>query len=215
MNTQTRREREREDTRNKILDAARELFAEKGYDAVTMRSIAEKIDYTPTAIYFHFADKETLIREICDHDFLVFARELAPGMAISDPLERLAAVGQLYVGFALRHPHHYRLMFMSGHPAKGNPEQSALRQGDPTQDAYAFLRQCVQEALASGALREEFEDADLAAQTLWAGLHGVISLYLTMGQDTWIAWAGLPRAAQAMEDAIMRGLCKPGGRGRG
>ncbi|HKO02638.1 MAG TPA: helix-turn-helix domain-containing protein, partial [Thermoanaerobaculia bacterium] len=41
-----------------ILDAARELFATEGYDAVTMRRIADRIEYSPTAIYFHFNDKE-------------------------------------------------------------------------------------------------------------------------------------------------------------
>jgi len=57
-----RRERERKAVRKKILDAARELFVAEGYDAVTMRRIAETIEYSPTAIYFHFKDKETLIR---------------------------------------------------------------------------------------------------------------------------------------------------------
>ncbi|HTD61922.1 MAG TPA: helix-turn-helix domain-containing protein, partial [Gemmatimonadaceae bacterium] len=64
-----RREREKIAIRTKILDAARELFAEHGYDAVTMRTIAEKIEYTPTAIYYHFKDKDALIRELCDMDW--------------------------------------------------------------------------------------------------------------------------------------------------
>ena len=49
-----------------ILDAARELFATEGYEAVTMRRIADRIEYSPTAIYFHFKDKESLVRELCD-----------------------------------------------------------------------------------------------------------------------------------------------------
>src|ERR1700751_6037572 len=58
LGTTERRERERQELRSRILDAARELFAEQGYDAVTMRGIAERIEYSPTAIYFHFKDKE-------------------------------------------------------------------------------------------------------------------------------------------------------------
>ena len=59
--------------RTNILDAARELFAQFGYDEVTMRKVAEKIEYSPTTIYLYFRDKETLIRALCAHDFLELA----------------------------------------------------------------------------------------------------------------------------------------------
>ena len=58
MGSNERRERERLELRQLILDAARELFVEEGYDAVTMRRIAEKIEYTPTTIYLHFKDPD-------------------------------------------------------------------------------------------------------------------------------------------------------------
>ena len=76
MGTAERRERERQELRVRILDAARELFAEQGYDAVTMREIADRIEYSPTAIYFHFKDKEALLRELCDTDFATLARRV-------------------------------------------------------------------------------------------------------------------------------------------
>ena len=72
-----RRERDKQRMREQILDAARELFALQGYEAVTMRKIAEKIEYTTTLIYSHFPDKETLIREIVAHDFQSFGRNSA------------------------------------------------------------------------------------------------------------------------------------------
>src|SRR5215469_321678 len=107
-----RREREKRALRTKIMDAARELFAERGYEAVTMREIAEQIEYTPTAIYYHFRDKDALIREICVEDFDALAREFEALAAIEDPIERLRAIGQAYAGFAFAHPNQYRLMFM-------------------------------------------------------------------------------------------------------
>ena len=64
-----RREREREEIRKKILDAARELFAEKGYDSVTMRAVAEAIEHSPTTIYHHFEDKDDLVKALCEADF--------------------------------------------------------------------------------------------------------------------------------------------------
>ncbi len=69
LGTVERRERERQELRTRILDAARELFAEEGYDAVTMRKIADRIEYSPTAIYFHFRDKHALMRELVDARF--------------------------------------------------------------------------------------------------------------------------------------------------
>ena len=69
MTVQERRIREKSEVREKILDAARDLFVTYGYDGVTMRKVAARIDYSPTAIYLHFADKESLFREVCHQDF--------------------------------------------------------------------------------------------------------------------------------------------------
>src|SRR5207253_1624644 len=71
-----RRQRERVQTRQKILDAARRMFVQRGYDATTMRAIAAKIGYTPTAIYHHFEDKEALVAELPALDFRAFAQAL-------------------------------------------------------------------------------------------------------------------------------------------
>jgi AcrR family transcriptional regulator len=113
MGSRERREREREDTRERILDAAREMFAERGIDAVTMRAIADRIEYTPTAIYHHFRDKEALISELCDRDYRALAHHFQTVAQIEDPVERFRRLGQAYVEFALAHPNHYRFMFMT------------------------------------------------------------------------------------------------------
>ena len=74
MGTKERRDRERRELRKKILAAARELFVEQGYDAVTMRKIAQAIEYSPTAIYLHFKDKMAVMRALCDQDYLALAK---------------------------------------------------------------------------------------------------------------------------------------------
>src|SRR5262245_30177993 len=107
VGTTERRLREREELRQKILDAARELFVTQGYDAVTMRAIAEKIEYSATAIYLHFADKAALLREICRQDFQQLARSFERVAKIADPIERLIKTGHAYVDFALEHPAQY------------------------------------------------------------------------------------------------------------
>ena len=86
MGLKERRVREKEVVRGKILDAARELFVAEGYEAVTMRKIAQAIEYSPTAIYLHFRDKEAVINAICDTDFLKLATRWSRAFpAVSTP----------------------------------------------------------------------------------------------------------------------------------
>ena len=206
MGTIERRERERQELKTRILDAARELFAQEGYDAVTMRKIAERIEYSPTAIYFHFRDKETLLRELVDEDFGALAHEFMKIAKIADPVDRLRKIGRAYVGFAMSHPNHYRLMFMTPHPADMNPEESRLERGNPEQDAYAFLRATVAEAIAAGRFRPEFSDPDFVSQLVWAGTHGVVSLHIAKCKDAWVDWRDPMELAYSQIEVMIRGL---------
>lgn len=209
MGPNERRERERLEVRRKILDAARELFAEHGYDAVTMRKIAEKIEYSPTAIYLHFKDKDELIQELCDTDFYTFSIRFARINSMTDPVESLREAGHIYVEFAVAHPNQYRLMFMTPHRTAPN-ERARERKGNPQEDAYAFLRNLVQSALEQGRVRSGVHDVELVAQTIWAALHGVISLEIAMhgNPDRWIRWAPLEERVKLMIDVVLRGLLK-------
>src|SRR5258708_12891250 len=138
MGPKERRQREREEIRTLILDAARELFVSEGYDAVTMRRIAERIEYSPTAIYFHFKDKEALMGELCAVDFYTLATQLTKIARVEDPLERMRRIGQAYAGFAAEFPNHYRLMFMTPHPHGNIPHLPMQRPATPHEDPYPF-----------------------------------------------------------------------------
>ena len=113
-----RRQRERQETRRRILDAARDLFVNEGIENVTMRAIAERVEYTPTAIYHHFRDKDALLHELIRHDYHIHASHFAQLAKIPDPLERLRRTGEAYVDFGLRNPSLYRFLFMVPHPEK-------------------------------------------------------------------------------------------------
>lgn len=207
MSSSQRREREKQELRGRILDAARELFAEHGFEAVTMRKIAERIEYTATALYFHFPDKEALVRELCMHDFLVLGEKMSTLAAHADPVERLGEVGRAYARFAVSHPQHYRVMFMM--PNRSRKEDAAEWHGDPARDAYAFLKWTVQEAIDSGRFRPEFADAELASQVAWAAIHGVVSLQITHGQDTWIDWRPVEARIEGIVRSLVTGMVKP------
>jgi AcrR family transcriptional regulator len=204
--TTERREREKLAVRTKILDAARELFAEHGYEAVTMRMIAERIEYTPTAIYYHFADKDALIRELVDQDYLALAHDFQRIAGITDPVARLQATGVAYAEFAFAHPNHYRLMFMTPNPPPDTCDPKQQRRGNPKEDAYAFLRWTIGEVVAAGRIQPHLQNVDLASQLAWAGLHGVIALLLDHQTDPWVDWRPAGELATAMLDVVMRGL---------
>jgi AcrR family transcriptional regulator len=206
MGVKERREREKSETRDKILDAARELFASEGYDGVSMRRVAEKIEYSPTAIYVHFADKEELFRELCHQDYAQLAEVFQSSVISTDPMERIRQIGESYIDFGLRYPNHYKFMFMTTHPPQEMDEEDRDFHGNPEKDAYAFLKWAVDEAMKADCFREEFSDPELISQTLWAGVHGVIALEIAKGSDAWVDWRAIKDRTRTMMDVTFKGL---------
>jgi len=207
MGSEHRREREKDETRTRILDAARELFAREGVDSVTMRRIADGLEYTPGALYRHFPDKAALLEALVVTDYTAFSAALVALAKVADPLERIRRTGEAYVEFGLAHPHHYQLLFMTSGPATTGVTGGPNTEADPRTDAYGFLRQAVLDAGAAGQLRPDLGDFESVPPLLWAGVHGVVSLAITRrtGQT--------PRATRAlarlMIDVLIRGLAAP------
>jgi AcrR family transcriptional regulator len=209
VGTIERRVREREETRDRILQAARDLFSAHGYEAVTMRAIAEAIEYTPTAIYHHFENKQALVTELCHTDFESLARHFVKAAAIEDPLERIYRVGEAYLEFASLYPNHYRFMFMTQIPEVEHSEEFlAANRDDPGKDAYAFLRRACAEAIGTGKLRPELHDADELAQILWAALHGLISIHILKQNHQWVLLRDLQTTARQAMDVFFRGMLR-------
>ncbi len=206
MGVKERREREKSETRDKILDAARELFVNEGYEGVSMRKVAEMIEYSPTAIYVHFADKEELFRELCHQDYARLAQVFQSSVMSNEPIERLKQIGAIYIDFGTQYPNHYKFMFMTPHPPHEPDEVDREMMGNPEMDAYAFLKWAVQEAIDAGCFREELRDAEVISQTLWASVHGVISLQIAKGDDKWLEWRPMKERAEMMLDVTLRGL---------
>lgn len=176
-----------------------------------MRRVAEAIEYSPTAIYLHFPDKESLIRELCSADFRSLAASFQRIAREPDPLERLRKIGYAYVDFAVDHPNHYRLMFMTPHPPL-SPEDSALKHGNPEEDAYAFLKYIVAESIAQGRFRSEYSDVELTSQLVWSGMHGIVALEIAKCNDPWVEWRPLQKRAEAMVNLLVDGLSQKKGK---
>jgi AcrR family transcriptional regulator len=211
MGTNERRERERLAMRAQILDAARDLFAERGYEAVTMREIGKRIEYSATALYNHFEDKEALVQELCRTDFRDFAqRFLTAVVGSQSAIESMCRAGLVYLSFAEQFPQHYRLMFMT--PLPEAPPEEGERE-DPRVNAYVFLRQLVDALLAGDHVRPELKDPDLIAQTIWAMVHGTASLELLIHkQEAWLDFKPRrERFAEALRTLLRAMLRDPAG----
>jgi AcrR family transcriptional regulator len=216
MGTKERRERERDELRTKILDAARDLFVNEGYDAVSMRKIADAIEYSPTSIYVHFEDKAALMQELCAHDFQSLAHVFHDLAKIEDPIERIRQTGHTYIRFAVSHPNHYRFMFMTPHAQIHGEEQMQEmyekdeNKNNPNENSYLFLQLACEQAIREGRLRRELTDSQLVAQTFWAAVHGVASIEVTFKQDPWLKLAEVEERTATMVEGIIRGLVRAG-----
>lgn len=205
MGVKERRQRERTQVREKILDAALEVFAKEGAEGVTMRALADAIEYSPPVIYAHFRDKESIIRELCYRQLRELAREFSAFSQL-DPIERLRRIGYSYVDFALEHPSHFRFMFLMFHPL---PDDDEVAKDDPQRNAYAFLRHTAKDGLDAGLFRLEYTDADEIAQLVWASAHGLVALQNIKGADRWIDWRDARTSAYRLVDATVWSLAKP------
>ncbi len=206
MTTADRRAREKRAVEEKILAAARDLFARRGYEGVTMRAVAEAIEYSPPVIYSHFRDKEALLTRLCCDDFARLASEAGLLAGVADPVERIRRLGRRYIRFALEHPNHYRVMFMTRFPDHDLTEEELEVKSRPDADGYAFLRQAVRECISSGRFLPEIDDEELATQTLWACVHGAAALAIDKANDPWIEWAPIAERIALVCDAPLRGM---------
>jgi AcrR family transcriptional regulator len=201
MGVKERRAREKRFLRQQILDAASELFVHEGYENVSMRRIAEKIEYSPTTIYLYFRDKSELLESVCHEMFSRLSQRLTKIMEQGgDPVERLKRGLTTYVEFGLENPHHYRATFMMPIP-EGFAKENRVRPDSPGMQAFDFLRRCVYDCISSGQLKTK--DAELASQMLWAGVHGITSLLITHEKFPWV---GKEKLIKITVDTLVGGL---------
>ena len=183
--SELRRERERAELTERIMNVARDMFVNDGYEAVTLRKIAKAIEYSPAAIYQYFKDKQELILAIIRLDYQDLRVHLVECLKMEGPLERSIERAYRYVAWGRTHPNHYRLL-MVPHPAWTDAQSRAWAQDAPPleRDALALLKTIVEDAIRRDMLKEGYSDAAAIAATLWAGLHGLVLLEITMGTPT-------------------------------
>ncbi len=159
--------------RDRVRRSAERLFAERGYEGVSLRAIADALGVSAMTPYRYFRDKAEIFAAVRGAAYERFAnsQEAALAEPAAGPAQRLAALGRAYLHFAVEDPDGYRLMFELGQPdPDGYP---ALREVELR--AWAPLRTAIGDAIAAGVLAG---DPDTVANVFWAGVHGLVSLSL-------------------------------------
>lgn len=155
-----------------ILEAARDVMAEGGLKALSMRTVAERVGLSATALYHHFKGKDDLVSRVVDIGYRRFGEYLQKAIAgqPKGSVERLLAMGEGYVRFAFDNREYFRVLYsIQGR----NPRELDDLPGG---GGYHLLRQCVVDAIESGAIRAS--DPDLIAHYLWTCVHGMVTLAL-------------------------------------
>ena len=199
--------------REEILLAAKELFLEEGYEATTIRRIADRVGVSAPALYLYFHDKEAMMLALCDQTFgLLIERITEIEKTVSDPLERVRRFGDAYARFGLENPDEYRLVFIGN-----NIPESIRKIGHrmPTDDpnrpgvggalVFSRLVALLSQLEASGV--ELNYPPETCAELCWMGIHGVVAA-LIMKPD--FPWSNRETLIQGMQDIVIKGILRQG-----
>lgn len=173
MGIKERKERQKTEMRDAILSAALKLFSDEGYENVTMRKIADKIEYSVGTIYLYFKDKSEMLYELHNRGFAEFYKKQLSVQHIKDPVERLTAHGESYIDFAIENPEYYDVMFISRSTSKEINKLEHWNEGERT---YDLLKLNIKQAMEAGHFGGV--DIEVAAFSLWSFVHGMASLYV-------------------------------------
>ncbi|MER6916902.1 TetR/AcrR family transcriptional regulator [Streptomyces sp. NPDC000594] len=167
MPVQERKQRERADRERLIVATARELAEQQGWDAVTTRRLAERIEYSQPVLYSHFRGKREIIGAVALEGAAELAAELRAATSATDgPRARVTALARAYLDFAERNPAVYDAMFR----LDGGLTFATEDTPEPLKDAFAALLESLGEVAGDGA------HPALFTEVFWAALHGLAAL---------------------------------------
>ncbi|VXB93031.1 TetR family transcriptional regulator [Burkholderia sp. 8Y] len=176
------KQQQRNALRERILDVSRGIVKSEGLASLSMRRLAEAIDYSPAALYLHFRSRGEIARALRDEGYAQLRAAFAPHAGTTDAAARLKAMARAYVDFGLAEPQTYRLMFMDGsQTTDDNAAMLAL-----IADAFVEMR------AANRLVRLPSSAAPAAcARAFWANLHGITALQLNGAASAGVAAAEL------------------------
>jgi len=202
--SERRRLQHRQDARRTILDATEALLIERGFEAFSMRRLAERCGYTAPTIYHYFGDKKGLFDTLLEERFRRMVATVRRVRRSDDPCETLLMIASAFVRFGLRNPSRIQLL-TAYRPDPAEPPQSSV-------EARELLEVPLAELAQQGRLL--VRDTEAASQCLWITMHGVMSMLSARPDYAWSK--NLVRTSLA---AMLRGLVRSAepsnGRARG
>ncbi|AWB43791.1 hypothetical protein DCC85_05840 [Paenibacillus sp. CAA11] len=184
MGIQERKEREREETRNQILSAAEKLFLNKGYTHVSMRNIAQEIEYSTTVIYKIFPNKQAILLQLFTDKYSNLLQQFETIRLVpeAEPLRTLENLMWAYINFGREFPDYYHMAVIRN-VVREEEQLEYMDEDSIFIRIYGTFVECVRECLPAEATGSS--DAELTAQTLWASLHGALSLRIAHPDFPW------------------------------
>jgi AcrR family transcriptional regulator len=186
-----RRVEEKERRRGEILDAADSLYAEKGWESVTIEQVARSARLSRALVYVYFKDKEALLFAVGERAMrLLRDRFIAASATQLSGLEKVEAIGRAYMTYAFEFPHYFD--FVARFHAHSTPADSASEDehcrtaGD---EVIAVVVQAIETGVADASIRADIGEPMMVAVTMWAFTHGLIQL--AMAKETDIARFGI------------------------
>ena len=173
MTLQTRKERYRSELRAETLSAARELIQKEGYEGLTIRKLAKRMECSPMALYSYFADKQALLTALALEGFEKLAKRLDSTVR-RDPLTALRKILLDYIAYAEENPREYGILFLSVETlGELKLTRQDLQERNP---AFRALFKCVEMCVKAGAIEG---DAFAVSTVLWTAAHGAAALLIT------------------------------------
>jgi AcrR family transcriptional regulator len=173
LTLQTRKERYRSELRAETLSAARELIQKEGYEGLTIRKLAQRMECSPMALYSYFADKQALLTALALEGFEKVAKRF-DSTVHRNPLTALRKILLDYIAYAEENPMEYRILFLSVETlGELKLSREDLQERNP---AFGALFKCVERCIKAGVLQG---DSFAVSTVLWTGAHGAASLLIT------------------------------------
>jgi len=172
MGIKEKRAQQKEAFRMEILDAARELFINDGYEKFSMRKLAKKIDYSPTTIYIYYNNKDDLLFAICEEYAKQFLNRLSQIRAASkDPLKALRKALLYFTEFGISNPNQFKVFFFTKPDVYGTREEF-MKKESMARSTYLIFRAIVKDCIDAGRLKKM--DVEVLTQALGVVPHGLI-----------------------------------------
>ena len=169
--------KKREDVRKQILDAAKGLFVDKGFESTSIRKIAAKVGCSPTTIYLYYKDKNDIVYALHKEGFNLLKMQMVSLINVESPFERLKALGRTYINFSKENPEYYEVMFMLKEPMDYLYSSSKEEGWEEGAQVFDFLVVTIEDCQKEGYFPDE-SPKYLALQS-WSVVHGICSLYIT------------------------------------